>query len=141
MSNKMAVKIKTSVVIDALEKALTLREKKFATSEKADKEYEKAKEQYNADLLKLVKSQKSEITDVTTYGRWHSSKKDKTQEMSVTVTVPTSLMPKEPENKADYPKYKYENEVEEINNALRLLKMTDQEYVNASTMKSVSQYL
>lgn len=141
MSNKMAVKIKTGVVIDALEKALTLREKKFANSEKADKEYEKAREQYNADLLKLVKSQKSEITDVTTYGGWRNTKKDKHQEMSVTIQVPTSMMPKEPENKADYPKYKYENEVEEINNALRLLKMTDQEYVNASTMKSVSQYL
>ena len=141
MSNKMAVKIKTGVVIDALEKALVLRKKKFAESDKADKEYEKAKDQYTTDLMKLAKSSKAQITEVTTYERWHIRSKDKMRELTVTITVPASVMPKEPENKADYPQWKYANEVEEINNALRLLTMTDQEYVNASTMKSVSQYL
>ena len=141
MSNKMAVKIKTSVVIDALEKALVLRKKKFAESDKADKEHEKAKEQYQAELVKLAKSPKAQVTEVSTYERWHSRSKDAVRELTVTIKVPASVMPKEPENKADYPQYKYNNEVEEINNALRLLTMTDQEYVNASTMKSVSQYL
>jgi len=31
--------------------------------------------------------------------------------------------------------------VEEINNALNILKMTDEETVNASTMKSIAKYL
>jgi hypothetical protein len=141
MSNKMAVKIKTSVVIDALEKALTLRKKKFADSDKADKEYEKAKEQYQAELVKLAKSPKAQVTEVNTYERWYNPKKDTARELTVTIRVPVSAMPKEPENKADYPQYRYASEVEEITNALRLLTMTDQEYVNASTMKSVSQYL
>jgi hypothetical protein len=137
----MAVKVQTTKVIKALEEALKIRDKKFADSEKAGVEYEKALVKYRDDLKKLVKSPKAKVTEASTYHRWHSSKNASEQEVSVTITIPTSLVPKEPENKANYHERTYQNEVEEINNALRLLRMTDQEYVNASTMKSVSQYL
>jgi hypothetical protein len=140
MSNKMAVKIKTDKVISALEKALTARDKKFADSKKADAEYETAMKKWNDDLKKLAKSPKVIITDVSTYHRWSSNTKS-TREISVTMTVPTALFPAEPKNKDSYNEHAYAREVDEINNALRLLRMTDQEYVNASTMKSVSQYL
>ena len=141
MSKQMAVKVQTTKVIKALEEAIKIRDKKLAESKKADADYKKAKEKYQDDLIKLAKSPKANITDVTTYHRWHSSNNDRTQELTVTVTIPTSLFPKEPVNKSNYNEHAYEREVEEINNALRLLRMTDQEYVSASTMKSVSQYL
>lgn len=141
MSNKMAVKVKTDKVIKALEEAVKIRDKRFADSEKAQVEFDKAMAKYRDDLKKLAKSPKAKVTDVSTYHRWHSSKNASEQELSVTITIPTSLLPKEPENKSNYNEHAYEREVEEINNALRLLRMTDQEYVNASTMKSVSQYL
>lgn len=141
MSNKMAVKVKTEKVIKALEEAVKIRDKKFADSEKAQVEFDKAMVKHRDDLKKLVKSPKAKVTEASTYHRWHSSKNATEQEVSVTITVPTSLVPKEPENKSNYNEHAYAREVEEINNALRLLRMTDQEYVNASTMKSVSQYL
>jgi hypothetical protein len=141
MSNKMAVKVQTTKVIKALEEAIKIRDKKFADSEKAQVEFDKAMVKYRDDLKKLVKSPKAKVTEASTYQRWHASKNLSEQEISVTITIPTSLLPKEPENKSNYHERSYQNEVEEINNALRLLRMTDQEYVNASTMKSVSQYL
>ena len=141
MSNKMAVKVQTTKVIKALEEAIKIRDKKFADSEKAQVEFDKAMVKYRDDLKKLVKSPKAKVTEANTYQRWHSSKNLSEQEVSVTITIPTSLLPKEPENKSNYHERTYQNEVEEINNALRLLRMTDQEYVSASTMKSVSQYL
>jgi hypothetical protein len=137
----MAVKIKTDKVISALEKAIVARGKKLADSKKADAEYETAMKKWNDDLKKLAKSPKAKITEVSSYHRWHSSKNASEQELSVTITVPSALFPAEPKNKDSYSEHLYEREVEEINNALRLLRMTDQEYVNASTMKSVSQYL
>jgi hypothetical protein len=141
MSNKMAVKVKTDKVIKALEEALKIRDKKLADSKKAQADYETAMKKWNDDLKKLAKSPKAKITEVNTFHRWHSSKSATEQELSVTITVPSSLFPKEPENKSNYHERTYKDEVEEINNALRLLRMTDQEYVSASTMKSVSQYL
>ena len=141
MSKQMAVKVQTTKVIKALEEAIKIRDKKFADSKKAQVEFDKAMDKYRDDLRKLVKSPKAKVTEASTYHRWHSSKNLAEQEVSVTITIPTSLLPKEPENKSNYHERIYENEVEEINNALRLLRMTDQEYVSASTMKSVSQYL
>jgi hypothetical protein len=141
MSNKMAVKVQTTKVIKALEEALKIRDKKLADSKKADAEHKKALDKWNDDLKKLAKSPKAKITEVSSYHRWHSSKNASEQELSVTITVPSALFPAEPKNKDSYSEHLYEREVEEINNALRLLRMTDQEYVSASTMKSVSQYL
>lgn len=140
MSKSLSVKVKTTKVIDALEQALASRHKRFADNEKREAEYEKAKAKYQADLIKLAKSPKAKITDAGHYS--HYSTRDKNeQEINLTVVVPKALMPKEPERQNTYHDYEYKREVEEITNAIRLLSMTDDEYVNASTMKSVSQYL
>lgn len=136
----MAVKVQTVKVIKALEEALKIRDKKFADSQKAQVDFDKEMAKHRDELFRLVKSPKAKVTEVTTYERWYN-KGEGEQEISVTIKVPKSLVPKEPENKSNYHERSYKEEVEEINNALRLLRMTDQEYVNASTMKSVSQYL
>lgn len=140
MSKQMAVKVQTVKVIKALEEALKIRDKKFADSQKAQVDFDKEMAKHRDELFRLVKSPKAKVTEVNTYERWYN-KGEGEQEISVTIKVPKSLVPKEPENKSNYHERIYKEEVEEINNALRLLRMTDQEYVNASTMKSVSQYL
>ena len=140
MSKQMAVKVQTVKVIKALEEALKIRDKKFADSQKAQVNFDKEMAKHRDELFNLAKSPKAKVTEVTTYERWYN-KGEGEQEISVTIKVPKSLVPKEPENNSNYHERIYKEEVEEINNALRLLRMTDQEYVNASTMKSVSQYL
>lgn len=41
----------------------------------------------------------------------------------------------------DHERYSYESNVKEVSHAIRLLEMTTDEYVNASTFKTISQYL
>ena len=139
--SKLSVKVKTSTLIEALEKALDQREKRWANQEKAEADYEKAMEAYNLAILKLVKSGKGKITDASEgyYGR--QDKKSKVQDFSVTVEIPKNLVPKKPEQAETYREYEYRNETKEISSSIRVLKMTDQEYVSASTYKSVTQYL
>ena len=139
--SKLAVKIKTSTLIEALEKALTQREKRWASQEKAQAEYEKQVEAYNEAILKLVKSGKGKITDASEGWSHRHDKKAKTKDFNVTVEIPKSLVPEKPEQPEVYREYEYKNEKEEISSSIRVLKMTDQEYVSASTYKSVTQYL
>ena len=139
--SKLAVKIKTSTLIEALEKALTQREKRWASQEKAQADYEKQVEAYNEAILKLVKSGKGKITDASEGWSHRHDKKSKVQDFNVTVEIPKTFVPKKPEQPEMYREYEYKNEKQEISSSIRVLKMTDQEYVSASTYKSVTQYL
>ena len=139
--SKLAVKIKTATLIEALEKALAEREKRWANQEKAQAEHEKEMEAYNQAVMKLVKSGKGKITDATEGYSYRHNKKSKVQDFSVTVEIPKNLVPKMPEQAETYREYEYKNETKEISSSIRVLKMTDQEYVSASTYKSVTQYL
>jgi hypothetical protein len=139
--SKLSVKVKTSTLIEALEKALDQREKRWANQEKAEAEFEKEMEVYNQAILKLVKSGKGKITDASEGYSFRHDKKSKVQDFSVTVEIPKNLVPKMPEQAETYREYEYKNETKEISSSIRVLKMTDQEYVSASTYKSVTQYL
>jgi hypothetical protein len=58
------------------------------------------------------------------------------------LTVSEKDLPKEPER--DFTimhQHTYNDMVEDITNALTILKMTDEETVNASTMKQIARYL
>lgn len=140
MSKAISVKVPTAKVIKALEDALVVREQRFANNEKSEAEYRKAQVKYKADLMKLVKSSKAKVTDATHFGHY-STRNHPEQEISITITVPRELVPAEPERLECYQEWEYKRDVEEIGNALRLLRMTDDQYVNASTMAKVSQYL
>ena len=140
MSKSISVKVKVSTLISSLEKALVEREQRFANQEKEMATYEKAKEAYNLAILKLVKS-KGVITDASRQRWYHNNSKSKTVEFSVTMELPKTALPKEPEQPEAYPDHRFEREAGEIKQAIRVLKMTEQEYVNASTLKSVSEYL
>lgn len=140
MGKALQVKVKTGVLVSALEKALGERKKRYEESEKAEKKYHQDKKAYEADLVKVSKSPKAVVTEARHYHHWASKDNDK-QEITITVVVPKSLLPKEPEQPEMYHEHQYKNDCDEINNAIRVLKMTEQEYVNASTLASVSKYL
>jgi hypothetical protein len=143
MSKSISVKVKVSTLISSLEKALAEREQRYTNQEKEMATYEKAKEAYNSAILKLVKS-KGVITEAN-QNRWYSSSgrnsKSKTAEFQVTMELPKTALPTEPQHPEAYSDHRYERETTEIKQAIRVLKMTEQEYVNASTLKSVSEYL
>ena len=142
MSKSLSVKVKTPVLIKALEDALSLREKRWANQEKETVAYEKAVEAYNEAIHKLIKKGVGEVMEVSESYRYHMDKKDKkTKSFSVTVELPKLLIPAEPTELDHMNEHCYKRETDAIKQAIRLLKMTDQEFVNASTYKSVAEYL
>jgi hypothetical protein len=142
MSKSLSVKVKVSALIKALEQARLEREKRFHAQELEEAKFEKATEAYNLAVLKLIKAGKGSIEEASRnhwYGR-NDKHKGKVS-FSVTVYLPTGALPNEPERPETYSEREYKRDVENISQAIRVLKMTDQESVNASTYKSVAEYL
>ena len=139
MSKSLSVKVETKKVIAALEATLAKKQDAYEKQDEAKAKYDKEVEKYNLALMKLVKSGKGKITSCSKHG-WHRSR-DGTVTVSAEVVFPKTAMPVEPNEPNDIHEFTHKREVEEIQGAVRILKMSDQEYVNASTMKSVSQYL
>ena len=140
MAKTLNLKIKKAKLIKTLETALAERKARFENNDKLEAKYDKEVEAYNAAILKLIKAGKAEFEDCSRYNTYATSKKSKA-EFSVTVKIPKSLIPKEPERPEGYPEYRYRSDKEAIENALRMLEMSDEEYVSAGTVRSVSEYL
>lgn len=136
------VKVKVSVLISHLEKALTEREARYKNQEKEQEKYEKAVENYNLAVLKLIKSGKGKLSDASQNHYYHRKNQNKNEtEFSVTVLLPKNALPKEPEQPNHYPEHTFLRESDEITQAIRVLKLTDEQYVSASTYASVAKYL
>lgn len=142
MSKSLSVKVKTATLIKALEEALDKREKRWANQEKETARHKKEVEAYNASILKLVKAGKGTIHDISE-NKWatRNDKNSTTISFSAEIKLPKSVLPVEPKENDEMRESIYKMETDDISQALRILKMTDQEYVNASTYKSVAEYL
>ena len=141
MANKsLNLKISKATLIKSLEKSLADHTKRFESNAKTQAENEKASQAYDAVILKLIKSGKGKVTDVSReHGYWHRDKSAQT--FSVTYSFPKGSAPEPPEAQDLYSERVYKSTVEAIGNALRMLALSDDEFVNASTVKSVSEYL
>jgi hypothetical protein len=133
MSRALSVKVATPKVIKALEAKLEAGTKAIANNEKKRKEYEKTEKVWAKEVADLVIKQISKA-DVSASENWRG-------EVSVNFTIPTGTikLPEKPSIDLEQELGRYE--VTEIENAIRILKMTDEETVNASTFKSIAQYL
>jgi len=135
------VKVKTSVLIAHLEKALAEREQRHKNQEKLQKDYQRELQKYNLAVLKVLKSSKPEILETNEIYYHQETRDGKRKVYSVTVVLPKSALPVEPEKPDTYQRYEYEHEKDEITQAIRVLKLTDEQYVSASTYASVAKYL
>jgi hypothetical protein len=130
------VKIATSKVIKALEnklKQLKLDKENEAINET---KFKKALDKYNKDVIKIAAANVSKWEDIRIVTR-HDGK------VNVDINLPSSVvLPAQPERDFVFINhYQYRDTVEEIENAIRILKMTDEEVVNTSTYNSIAQYL
>jgi hypothetical protein len=137
MAKSISVKVPTKKIISELKRARTEREKAIADYDKAEKAYKKACEEMKSKVVAQIKNGKATVTEVDTYARWHQNEKNSTT-FTVTVKIPKSVMT-EPES-PDRPSAG-KHEIEEISHAIRVLEMTDEEFVNASTYNAVIRYL
>jgi hypothetical protein len=133
MARAISVKVATTKVVKALEDKLEASKKAIANNEKKRKDYEKVEKAYAKEVADIVFKQISKA-EVSAHENWRN-------EVNVTITLPngTVKLPEKPS--IDLERELGQYEIQEIENAIRILKMTDEETVNASTFKQVAQYL
>ncbi len=130
MARAISVKVATSKVISALEAKLEAGKKAVVTNEKKREAHSKALATYYKGIVKDF-AKDMEIDSVCQ--RWNGN-------VEITYKVHNKVeLPKQPELELEQELGRYE--VQEIENAIRILKMTDEETVNASTFKTIAQYL
>jgi hypothetical protein len=134
----IAVKIPTERVIKALEQSLNKLELDWTSQEANEAKYNKAMEKWRKEVAKFAMSHFSKAENLrTNYRSWN-----KTLNVDFDIIVSESDFPKEPER--DYVtlhQHSYNEQKEEMANAIRILKMTDEEVVNTSTYNAVARYL
>jgi hypothetical protein len=138
MSRAITVKVATPKVIKALETKLETIKKEYASQEANEAKYEKARKAWQKEISDYaIANIKKAENFRTNYRSWNN-----TLNIDYDLTVAEKDLPKEPQR--DYTvmhQHSYNEMVEDITNALTILKMTDEETVNASTMKQIARYL
>jgi hypothetical protein len=126
----ITVKVQTKKVIAALEKKLKEMKAFPALYEKYIKELEKWDKMVIASLD--VSSWKMAHKDTVGHAR-------STESVTARFTIPADLIAKRPEPVEH--RYRIDDDINEVENAIRILKMTDEEMVSASTFKAISKFL
>ena len=131
------VKIATTKVIKALETKLAQLQKDKANQKINEEKFSKAQKAYNKEVAKLALAQISKATDLSANVRWNG-------EVNVDFNLPKGCieLPAEPEKDFEsFNDWQYKEMVDEIENAIRILKMTDEEVVSTSTYNTIARYL
>jgi hypothetical protein len=138
MARAISVKVATPKVIKALEAKLETIKSDYANQAENEAKFQDELKAWNASLAKFAMDNISTATNIrTNYRSWNNS-------LNIDFDVDTKGkdFPSQPErNFTTIHQHSYNEMVEEITNALSILKMTDEETVNATTMKSIAQYL
>jgi sugar diacid utilization regulator len=134
----ISVKIATEKVIKALEQSLNKLELDWTSQEANEAKYQKAYKTWQKELQEFaIANIKKAENFRTSYRSWN-----KTLNIDYDIITNEESLPKEPEK--DFVvlhRHEYESQKEEISNAIRILKMTDEEVVSTSTYNAISRYL
>ena len=138
MSRAITVKVATPKVIKALETKLATIKKNYAEQEANEAKYDKARKAWQKELINYaIANIKKAENFRTSYRSWNNM-----LNIDFDVTVSEKDLPTEPIRDFEVMNsHTYKEIVEDIENALTILKMTDEETVNASTMKQIAKYL
>jgi hypothetical protein len=137
-SKAISVKIATPKVIKALEDALATLEKDYAQKEANEAKYQKSYDKYRKELIDYAVKNISKAENFrTNYRSWNNL-----LNIDFDLTVSKDSLPAEPERDfTSISEHEYRNQKEEMANAIRILKMTDEEVVSTSTYQAVARYL
>jgi hypothetical protein len=138
MSRAITVKVATPKVIKALEARLAKLEKDYAEQSANEAKHTQAYEAWKTEIGKWAIANFSKAENIrTNYRSWNNN-----LNVDFDIKVLEGTFPKEPEKDFEVVhSHTYKEIKEDINNALTILKMTDEETVNASTMKQIARYL
>jgi hypothetical protein len=134
----ISVKIATPKVIKALEGALAKLELDWTSQEANEAKYQKSYEKWKKELIDYAVANIKKATNFrTSYRSWNNN-----LNIDFDLVASENDLPSEPtKDFVVLHRHEYESQKEEISNAIRILKMTDEEVVNTSTYNAVARYL
>jgi hypothetical protein len=133
------VKIPTVRVIAGLEQALAKLELDWANQAENEAKFQKATEQWHEALKKFAIANISKAENFRTNYRSYNNKLNIDYDI---IIANESDMPVEPEREYEQMhQHNYRDAKKEISNAIRILKMTDEETVSTSTYNAIAEYL
>jgi len=134
----ISVKIATPKVIKALEQALAKLELDYTSQEANEAKYQKQFDKWKKEVQDYaIANIKKAENFRTNFRSWNNS-----LNIDFDLTVSEKDLPKEPvKDFESMSLYTYREQKEEISNAIRILKMTDEEVVSTSTYNAVARYL
>jgi len=134
----ISVKIATPKVIKALEASLAKLESDYASQEANEAKYEKLRKAWQKEISDYaIANIKKAENFRTNYRAWNN-----TLNIDYDLTVSEKDLPKEPSRDfVTMHQHTYNEQKEEMLNAIRILKMTDEETVSTSTYQAVARYL
>lgn len=134
----ISVKIPTQRVINALETKLAELEANFKKQDENEAKYQKAYEKWQKEIAKWAVAQFGKAENIrTNFRSWNE-----TLNVDFDIKTKDSDFPKEPEKEYEViHRHNYNEMKEEMSNAIRILKMTDDEVVSTSTYQAVARYL
>jgi hypothetical protein len=134
----LSVKIPTQRVIAGLEASLAKLEMDYATQGENERKHTVAYEAWKKQIGEWAIANFAKAENLrTNYRSWN-----KNLNVDFDITVSEGQFPAEPENDFEViHTHNYKEMKEEITNAIRILKMTDEEVVNTSTYNAVARYL
>lgn len=132
------VKLPTTKVIKALESALAKLETDYAKQDENEAKYQKAYEKWHKEMIKYALDNVSKAENIrTNYREWNGQ-----LNIDFDIKVNEKEFPTQPGRDFEVmSKHNYTDTKEEIENAIRILKMTDEETVSTSTYNSIARYL
>jgi hypothetical protein len=134
----ISVKIPTQKVITALETRLAKLEADYTKQDENEAKFQKKMEAWKKEIGKWAIGQFSKAENLrTNYRSWNN-----TLNVDFDLTVKEGDFPAEPQK--DFEQihaHTYREQKEEMENAIRILKMTEEEVVNTSTYNAVARYL
>ena len=132
------VKIATSKVITALENRLAELEANYKKQDENEAKYQTSIEAWKKELFAYAIANISKAQNLrTNYREW-----TKNLNVDFDLTVKEGEFPAEPQR--DFEQlhaHTYREMKEEMENAIRILKMTDEEVVSTSTYNAIARYL
>jgi len=131
------VKIATTKVIEALESKLVQLKEDKANQRINVEKYDNLVEKWKEQIGKLAVSAVDKAEDISASTRYNG-------DVIVQFTLPKGAieLPDQPSRDFEtYHDWQFKEMIEEIENAIRILKLTDEEVVSTSTYNSIAKYL
>ena len=134
----ISVKIATTKVIKALEAKLVEIETAYKKQDENEAKYQKAFAKWQKEVVKFALDNISKGENVrTNYRSWNNM-----LNVDFDIKCDEKDFPKQPERDFEtFHSHSYKSVKDEIENAIRILKMTDEEVVSTSTYNAIARYL